>query len=73
MEKKLLEKLGQVSQDSLEVKQMMLENLQVVVRLGHEPTVSCYIVNPVSKSSMTIRHCFWHSDFVSYPQTSVFP
>ena len=46
---------------------MMLENLQVVVRLGHEPTVSCYIVNPVSKSSMTIRHCFWHSDLVSYP------
>ena len=29
--------------------------------------VSCYLVYPASKSSMTIRHCLRHADLVSYP------
>ena len=29
--------------------------------------VSCYLVYPASKPSMTIRHCFQHADLVSYP------
>ena len=40
--------------------------------------VSCYLVYPVAKSSMTIRHCSLHADPVSYSsfffsQASLFP
>ena len=35
-------------------------------KLNKKNKISCYLVYPASKSSMTIRHCCWHTDLVSY-------
>ena len=32
----------------------------------------CCLIYPASKSIMTIRHCFWHADLVSYSSFYIF-